>query len=387
MLDCPQTLSALSSFCLVRGRVLLPDGKIVEASVRIQDGRILDIGGESSPSRCLDVEGALILPGIVDLHGDAFERQLMPRPGVSFDPDVALIDTDRQLLANGVTTAFHGLTWSWEPGLRGAEAARDFIQALDDVRPLLRTDTKLHLRHETYNLDAEAQILRWLEEGRVDLLAFNDHMAHIAEKLDKPERLAQFAGRSGLAPGEFLDLYHRVKARGGEVEESIMRLADAARRKAVPMASHDDETPVNRAWFHSLGSSLSEFPVDEATASFAAANNDTVILGAPNVLRGKSHCGRLQAADMATKGLCHVLASDYYYPALLQAPFKLARQGLMRLGDAWALVSANPAAAAGLGDRGVLEAGRRADLLIVDDANPKLPVIRSAVSAGHLAAF
>ncbi len=370
------------TFDLVGGRVLLPDGKIVETSISVEDGHIAAIGSDARHERILDAKNALILPGIVDLHGDAFERQLMPRPGVAFDSGLALIDTDRQLIANGITTAYHGLTWSWEPGLRGTEAAHAFLQALTDVKPHLLADTRLHLRHETYNLDAERQIRTWIDEDRVHLLAFNDHMTHIAEKLDKPDRLAQFAGRSGLSSAEFLDLYNKVKERADEVEQSIMRLADVARLKNVPMASHDDESKVDRAWFHALGCGISEFPVDEATASFAIANQDTVILGAPNVLRGQSHCGRLMAADMAARGLCTALASDYYYPALLQAPFKLVREGKMKFAEAWKLVSGNPAHAVGLNDRGALEPGRRADILIVNDANPQRALLYAVVSSG-----
>lgn len=384
MLDRPASTISLSSFTLHGGRVLLADGRIEETSLSVDDGRIAAIGGETSFANGIEVGGVLILPGIVDLHGDAFERQLMPRPGVSFDPKLALIDTDLQLLSNGITTAYHGLTWSWEPGLRGAEAARAFVAALDEARPHLLTDTKLHLRHETYNLDAEHEIIDWIEDGRVDLLAFNDHMTHIAEKLDKPERLSQYAGRSGLDASQFLDLFERVKARAGEVEESIMRLAGVALRHGVAMASHDDERPVDRAWFHALGCKLCEFPVDEATAGFAAANQDTVILGAPNVLRGKSHCGRLQAADMAAKKLCDALTSDYYYPSLLQAPFRLFKDGRLGLAEAWALVSANPAKAVGLDDRGVIETGKRADILLVSDKQGQLPLLCGVVTMGRL---
>ncbi|MFA6020606.1 MAG: alpha-D-ribose 1-methylphosphonate 5-triphosphate diphosphatase [Rhodospirillales bacterium] len=384
MFDTKAASARQNSFDLVGGRVLLPEGKIAETCLSIENGCIAGIGGDARHDRVLDVRNALILPGIIDLHGDAFERQLMPRPGVAFDPGLALIDTDRQLVTNGITTAYHGLTWSWEPGLRGTEAAHAFLRALSDVRPHLLADTRLHLRHETYNLDAERQIMDWLGERRVDLLAFNDHMAHIAEKLDKPDRLAQFAGRSGLSSAEFLGLYNKVKERADEVEQSIMRLADAARLVHVPMASHDDESKVDRAWFHALGCSISEFPVDESTAEFAIANQDAVILGAPNVLRGQSHCGRLMAADMAARGLCTALASDYYYPALLQAPFKLARDGLLSFADAWALVSRNPAKAVGLHDRGRLEAGLRADILIVNDANPQLALLQAVVCAGQM---
>ncbi len=63
--------------------------------------------------------GLLVLPGIIDIHGDAFERQMMPRPGVDFPIDVALFESDRQAIANGITTVFHGVTWSWEPGPPG----------------------------------------------------------------------------------------------------------------------------------------------------------------------------------------------------------------------------------------------------------------------------
>ena len=66
-----------------------------------------------------DASGLLALPGIVDIHGDAFERQIQPRPATVFSHDIALADTDRQLVANGITTACHGLTFSWEGGLRG----------------------------------------------------------------------------------------------------------------------------------------------------------------------------------------------------------------------------------------------------------------------------
>src|SRR5690242_18727500 len=101
------------------GRALLADGTIHPAEVTIEKGRIAAV----APIDQVADDSVLILPGIVDLHGDAFERQLMPRPGVHFPYVPALVETDRQLLANGITTAYHGLTLSWEPGLRGAEAA------------------------------------------------------------------------------------------------------------------------------------------------------------------------------------------------------------------------------------------------------------------------
>src|ERR1700712_3963621 len=111
---------------------------IAETSLEIADGEIAAIGPDSARGHVgLDASGLLVLPGIVDLHGDAFERQLMPRPGVGFPVDVALVDSDKQAISNGITTVFHGTTWSWEPGLRGAENARELLGAIETLRPQL----------------------------------------------------------------------------------------------------------------------------------------------------------------------------------------------------------------------------------------------------------
>jgi alpha-D-ribose 1-methylphosphonate 5-triphosphate diphosphatase len=108
---------------LIEGGRALLGNTIIETSVQITGGKITAVGSDQGViSVGLDARGLLVLPGIVDLHGDAFERQMMPRPGVDFPVDVALIDSDRQAIGNGITTVFHATTWSWEPGLRSADA-------------------------------------------------------------------------------------------------------------------------------------------------------------------------------------------------------------------------------------------------------------------------
>ena len=110
---------------IVGGRVLLGGGlEDAAVDISIMDGIVAKIGSEQCESCTFDARGLIVLPGIVDIHGDAFERQIMPRPGVAVSLDIALIESDRQAISNGITTIFHGVTWSWEPGLRGAENAR-----------------------------------------------------------------------------------------------------------------------------------------------------------------------------------------------------------------------------------------------------------------------
>ena len=365
------------------GRVLA--GERLEAvSVHVDGAVITALDSGADAARTLDAAGALVLPGIVDIHGDAFERQIMPRPGVSFPLAMALLDSDRQAIANGITTVFHGVTWSWEPGLRDGDNARRMLEGIEALRPRLAADTRFHLRHETYNLDAEGPILDWLGAGRIDALAFNDHLTATLRSKNRVVKLAPMMARSGLSETEFMRVVEARAARAAEVPGVIARLAAKAAAVGVPLLSHDDTCPEQRRWFRALGCRVAEFPVTEDTAREAAAAGDDIVLGAPNVVRGGSHVGFVKASDMVARGLCSVLASDYYYPAPLAAAFRLVADGVAPLSAAWALVSQTPARAAGLRDRGVIAAGRRADLVVVDAADGDAPRLEAVVAAGRL---
>jgi alpha-D-ribose 1-methylphosphonate 5-triphosphate diphosphatase len=370
---------------LIEGGRAVLGAEILETSLRVVDGKIGALGSDLGHGALgLDASGLMVLPGIVDLHGDAFERQMMPRPGVDFPVDVALVDSDRQAIANGITTVYHATTWSWEPGLRSGDNARQLLEAIESLRPRLAADTRFHLRHETYNLDAEPELCRWLSDGRIDLFAFNDHMDSTVASLAKPQKRSRMVERTGLSNEAFDALVECVVLRGNDVPASIARLAAAARSADVRMLSHDDESPAMRRAFRAQGVGIAEFPVNEETAREAAKASDFIVFGAPNVLRGGSHTGWTKAADMIAKGLCSVLASDYYYPAQLLAAFRLAADGVLPFSQAWDLISAAPARAAGLSDRGVLSEGYRADIILVDDEVPLRPRIVAVIAAGRL---
>ena len=70
---------------------------------------------------------------------------------------------------------------------------------------------------------------------------------------------------------------------------------------------------------------------------------------------------------------------------MLPAAFRLAHDGVCSFPDAWALISANPAEAAGLTDRGRLAPGLRADFLLVDAPEGRFPSVAAATIGGRLA--
>ena len=211
----------------------------------------------------------------------------------------------------------------------------------------------------------------------------NDHTPAILERIGDAATTVKYSERAGMDVAAFRCLAEAVGSRAADVPAAQQRVAAAARDAGVPMASHDDATTAERAHFRALGARICEFPMAEAVARAAVAAEDWVAMGSPNVLRGGSHLGWASAAVMAEAGLCRVLTSDYYYPAMVQAPFVLADRGALGFAAAWALVSANPAAAAGLTDRGSLAVGKRADVVLVQPG-PR-PRVVATVAGGRIA--
>ena len=381
-------LQKRDSFIIKAGRVLMPDGTFVETDLKITNGFIDTIGDfPASKLQNINASGLMVLPGAVDLHGDAFERQIMPRPGVSFPLDMALFETDRQLLSNGITTAFHGITYSWEPGLRGRDITIDLIECLERLRSNFFCSTKFHLRFETYNLEAVEEIESWLDTKRIDFLAFNDHMPSILRKITTGQSLARFVERTGLSEKQFIALTKKLKDRKGEVKPAIERLSRIAVVSGVPMASHDDETSEKRKFFDKIGCKIAEFPLSEEAINEAATLQNNIILGAPNIIRGGSHMGAsgLSATDNIRKGLGNILCSDYYYPSLINAPAVLAKREIMDFPSAWDMISKNAAHAANLFDRGEIVEGKRADLVLLDPIGPEYSKLVATLVAGNLA--
>ena len=366
------------------GLVLVPGEGLRPADVAIDNGIILEVTGKASyaGARRIDAGGCLVLPGIVDLHGDAFERQIMPRPRTLFPLEIATRETDRQLAANGITTAYHGITVSWEPGLRSLEQSLRVIAALDAADESLLVDNRLHIRWETFAVDEVVAVVGLLRRAKKPLLAFNDHTTPTLLGERKERKIAQSAERAMVGAEEYNALLDQQKHRADEVETAVEILSQVARDMGIMLLAHDETTPDMRRYYRSLGVTISEFPMNWETAGDAAAAGEHIVFGAPNVVRGGSHNGAISATEAIARKACTILASDYYYPAPFHAAFRLADENILPFEAAWNLVSAAPAAAANLTDRGSLLPGLRADLLIVDPAQRR---ILTTLSNGRLA--
>jgi alpha-D-ribose 1-methylphosphonate 5-triphosphate diphosphatase len=365
---------------IIEGGKTLRGTELLADDLFVADGAIAE--NPARDARRFDASGLLVMPGLVDIHGDAHERQFQPRPGIGFPAALAMRDSAAQLISCGITTAYLGVTLSWEPGLRSLDAWRGMKAALREMKGSSATDLRVHLRFEADNFDALDDALADIASGDVHLLGFNDHTPSIVKKLGNLDDVAKYAGRAGMKADAFMALAQQVYARRDEIPAARTRLAEAAANADIPMLSHDDDSIERRALFRAHGARICEFPITEEVAADARAAGEAVVMGAPNVVRGGSHLGWASAAPLAERGLVNVLASDYFWPAMMEAAFVMAGRGVLDLPRAWALVSANPAEACGLQDRGRLEAGLRGDVVVVDEAR-RAPV--AVFAEGRLA--
>ena len=379
----PVTMSSRDSVLLRNGRVLSADGEIVVRDLHLRDGVISE--DLESAAVTLDCTDLLVLPGIVDVHGDAFERELMPRPGVGVDFPVAMASVDAQLLANGISTAFHGLTISWEPGLRSLDAGRQFMKRFASSRASFRADHRVQLRWETFAHAAVNDVVGWMAMDPNPAVAFNDHTTSTLNKIasGQHQKLDQWSQRAGMTPQDYIAAVEDVAALAPCTPSKIATIAEVARLNDVVLLSHDDRTLKDREEYRALGADVCEFPLTMEAASSAIEHGEPTVLGAPNVMRGGSHTGALSAEDAIRDGLCTILASDYFYPSLMAAVARLVDRGVTGLEAAWALVSKNPAAAMGLTDRGSISPGKRADLILVDFADH--PQVIATIVEGKIA--
>ena len=380
--------------------------RLAHAAVRVEDGRITAIDGARDGADVLDGRGHILAPAFVDVHGDAFERQIMPRPGTMLPVAAALLDTDRQLAANGIATAYHALTLSWEPGLRSVENGRSVVAALDALSPRLTVDNRVQLRWETFCFEAVDLIREALSGPHLPSIAFNDHTSMVmldpsvplqerpfdldpafpAVDPRSPEfavKMAERARRAKIPVPDMVSLVRDMWERRPEVPGAIEDVAALGRAAGAPMLSHDDSQIETRDFFRARGARISEFPMNRRVARAARDAGDFIVFGAPNAARGGSHLASVAAADMIRDGLCDILASDYYYPAMLLGLARLKADGVAPLHALWPLVSGNPARASGLVDRGVIEVGRRADLVLVEWPEDGVPAVRRTWSAGR----
>jgi alpha-D-ribose 1-methylphosphonate 5-triphosphate diphosphatase len=307
------------------------------------------------------------MPGMIDLHCDALEKEVEPRPNVHFPLNFACAQADRRNAAAGVTTVFHALSFAQhEFGVRNTLFAAEIAHAVHDWQQHALVENRVHARCEVTDSSAPEILSDLIDKKELHLLSFMDHTPGQGQFKDVSAYRSYLSGSYKKTDKELDDLLDQKLANVQGTTERIKQLAQKAQAYGIPLASHDDDSPERVGTLSELGISISEFPVNMETARTAKYLGVATLFGAPNILRGTSQSGSMRALDAVIAGVADCLCGDYSAAALLPAVFKLVEltDGLT-LSDAIALVTRNPARAAGLNDRGVIAVSKRADLITV----------------------
>ncbi len=376
MTPCPPVARRASEEIVLSNAQIVCRDESFLGCVTVVDGVIADIAkGRWNAPGAVDMEGAFLLPGLVDVHTDNLEKHTIPRPGVFWNPVTAAVAHDAVIVAAGITTVFDSLCVGaiGKPDRRIALPRMiEGLQAAEQ-QALLRAEHVLHLRCDL----AEATLID-------DVEAYLDHPAlrFVSILEDSPRR----------DPAHFASVAEKRKlgAESGAVPacEDLLRIrrriSAECQRRGIPWGNHDD----TKAWHIdegvALGMAVAEFPLTMEAVDAAEKAGVPVIGGAPNLVAGKSHSGNISMRDLAVRRRLGMLCSDYIPASLLHAVAILVADPIgLSLPEAVRLVSTAPAEAFGMTDRGVIEVGRRADLIQVAFNGDGPPVLQSSWCNGR----
>jgi alpha-D-ribose 1-methylphosphonate 5-triphosphate diphosphatase len=374
------------SFVIKNARLVTPTGTMEGAALRVEKGVIAEIRqGDLSAGRVIDACGCCLLPGFIDLHSDAIEKGIEPRPNTFFPVDVAVLELDKKIAACGITTMYHSLSFAeMEVGLRSNSMAAAIIRQISAIGRQLKVKTRIHARFEITDLGAVPFLEALIRDRLIHLFSFMDHSPGQGQFRDIVSFKNYYGPVYGKSDAEMDDIIDRkLRARDGDSRQAIMHLTALCRDHGIAIASHDDDSPEKIAWLREMGITMTEFPVNMEAVRSAHAHGIRVCLGSPNVLRGESQARNLSARDAIGSGYGDILCSDYSPMSMLHAVFALERFGILPLHEAVGMVSLNPAEAVGIADHsGSLEAGKDADLLLVDRSDD-IPRILKTFIAGR----
>ena len=367
--------------------VVLAD-RVIHGSVLVRDGNIVDVsdGNIAAPS-AQNFDGDLLIPGLVELHTDALEGHMTPRPGADWPAVAAVVAHDNQLAGAGITTVLDAIALGavLTTSVR-VQRLNEMVESLSTAREagILRADHLLHLRCEVTYAHLPEVFEALSHHTMVRLASLMDHTPGQRQFVNPDKYRQYYQGKFKLSDADmeiFIDERRRDQVLYGEKHRRI--IVDMCKERGISLASHDDATEAHVDEALADGVIIAEFPTTFEAAKASHEKGIKVMMGAPNVVRGGSHSGNISARDLADAGVLDIISSDYVPSSLLHAAMILEDViDDIDLPTAVRAVTKNPAEGAGLMDRGEITPGRRADLVRVH-RSPHHPIVRGAWRQGE----
>ncbi|MGM0461570.1 MAG: alpha-D-ribose 1-methylphosphonate 5-triphosphate diphosphatase [Fibrobacterota bacterium] len=361
-----------NSFCLTDVHIVTPEEVLHHSEITVTEGVITCIGPNDTAQDIprIDGQGQILLPGFIDIHCDALEKEIEPRPGSLLPFDIALVELDKKLAAAGITTMYHSLSFADTDIklLRTMDTVDTIIHEIKRLSSILLVNTKVHARYEITNSKSLFTLDSLVHDGYIDLVSLMDHTPGQGQ-FRTLEQFSEYYGPRFTDDAERIEevMQQLQKKRDKVGLTNAVALAEVCRECAIPLASHDDDCLEKIQFIKDFGARISEFPITMDAARKARESDLGVVVGSPNIVRGGSHNGNLNAEDIISRGYGSIVCSDYIPSTLLHAAFRLLEKGVADLPGIAALFSGNAAQALGTDhERGSLREGLWADMVLVD---------------------
>ncbi len=375
---------------IVGGKVVTPDRVIDNGVVWIRDGRILDVESASliaNKSYDIDASGLWVMPGIIDSHSDAIENEIQPRPNSRFPLEIALYELEKRLISCGITTMYHSVSifhrdaQDWVRRNETVKSLVKDIKRLSSDNSLIRN--KVHLRFEINNVEAVSIVEELITEHYIDELSFMDHTPGQGQYRNLENHKRMMKGLYKMTEEEIENRLQRLSSLSVVAPETLDYLGRLGVANGIPVASHDDDSLEKLMLVKDWGTSICEFPVELEVISKAKEMGFFTVMGAPNMLMGRSTSDNLSAKDAFSLGALDMLCSDYYPPSMLYSIFGLYTMGY-HMHDITKMVSLNPAVALGISkDLGSIEPSKYADIILVAMTR-ELPRVEKVLVEGEI---
>lgn len=359
---------------VIRSTNILIDGKFQSADIVIKKEKIESICEYKSLDVAIDFGDKRVVAGFVDLHGDAIEKEIEPRPGARFPTSMAVVEFDKKLSMAGITTMFHAIGFNDQELSkgRGTEQSRELIEEIHQAnKKHLGVDNFIHARFEITSESSLETVKNLIEAKKIDLLSIMDHSPGQGQFKTLEAWKKYFLKTYAINEEEVED--YLAKKASKDKKSVVEDLVSYAINHNLPVLSHDDDCLGKLTALKALGVTFSEFPLSLEVALAAKQMGIKTGMGAPNIVRGGSQSGNIAAVELIKNGLCDYLCSDYHPASMLLSPYKLQKDLDLTLEEGFAMISSTPAKLAGLGTRGEIKEGYLADIVVIDETHvPKV---------------
>ena len=380
----------MNSFFIKNVSIVSPEEVLENSGLYIKDGLIDEIAVQKNHegTHVIDGHGAFVMPGIIDVHTDALDAEIIPRPGADIPIGIAFRELERKMSGCGFTTVYHSMHLGYKVAEYGSRSKYKRSEVFENVYKAINGKTllnnKIHLRFELSGVEAYDECLSYLEKGYISMLSVMDHTP--GQGQFTKEHFIEMCLKSGKTEEQALAEFEERNSRPVIEGDKLAYLIQKAKELGICVASHDDDTIEKVNHMHALGVDICEFPINMETAMHASKLGQFVVGGASNILRGGSLSGNLNIQNAVLNGSVNGLCSDYYPPAILHSIIKLNQECGMPLPQAVNLATLNPAKATGLNKHtGSIEKGKDADLLIVKIVDG-LPMVTHTIVKGKVMA-